>query len=119
MNCWLLPLPAWVTAVYLPTALLGLATWRSALGQSCLLLTGLYCVLFLVIGQPFNQYWGLLLAPPLAWGAARGPVALRDLVRASFRAGRVCGALTEEGRLIASPEFPVPSVQALQAANAE
>lgn len=79
MNCWLLPLPPWLAAVYLPTALLGLARWRSPMGRRCGLFAAAYCVLFLCIGQPFNQYWGLLLAPPLALGAARAPRAAVEL----------------------------------------
>lgn len=81
MNCWLLPLPAWVTAIYLPTALVGLATGRTSLSQGGAWLVTLYGGLFLFVGQPFNQYWGFLLATPLAWGAARGGGVLGDLAR--------------------------------------
>jgi hypothetical protein len=81
MNCWLLPLPSWLAATYLPTALLGLAHWKSGVGRRCGLFAATYSVLFLCVGQPFNQYWGLLLAPPLAWGAGRAPRVLCDLWR--------------------------------------
>ncbi len=93
MNCWLLPLPSWLAAIYLPTALLGLAHWHSGTGRRCTLFAGSYCVLFLCVGQPFNQYWGLLLAPPLAWGAVRAPCVLWDLWFVAAGAGphRRCG----------------------------
>jgi hypothetical protein len=119
MNCWLLPLPAWVTAVFLPTALLGLSTWRSTLGQTCLLLTCLYGALFLVIGQPFNQYWGLLLAPPLAWGAARGPVVLGELVRAVLGPARVSREFSLARHQNSVPDLPVQASRAAQVARAE
>jgi hypothetical protein len=79
MNCWLLPLPPWLAAIYLPSALLGLTGWNSETGRRCGLFAAACCMLFLCVGQPFNQYWGLLLALPLAWGAARAPCTLRDL----------------------------------------
>jgi hypothetical protein len=93
MNCWLLPLPPWLAAIYLPTAFLGLARWKSETGRRCGLFAAAYSVMFLCIGQPFNQYWGLLLAPPLAWGAVRAPRELRDLlwVAAGIHPQHRCG----------------------------
>jgi hypothetical protein len=32
-----------------------------------------YSVLFLVVGQPFNQYWGLLIAPITAMWLTYAP----------------------------------------------
>lgn len=119
MNCWLLPLPAWLSAVYLPTALLGLATWRSKLGQTCLLLTCLYGGLFLVVGQPFNQYWGLLLAPPLACGAARGPLALVELVCSVRGWGQVSRVFSFTRHQTAVPDVPVQAARTAQVARAE
>jgi hypothetical protein len=33
----------------------------------------------MAVGQPFNNYWGILIASPLAMGAALAPWAIRDL----------------------------------------
>ncbi|REK17637.1 MAG: hypothetical protein DWQ37_05940 [Planctomycetota bacterium] len=79
MNGFLLTLPQWVSAIYLPLAMLGLASWSSDTGRRTALVTLLFLVLFAVVGQPINQYWGSLIAPLLCLGAARSPWALRDL----------------------------------------
>jgi hypothetical protein len=79
MNCYLLIVPQWVTALYLPLAVLGLTGWQSTWGQRVGVVTFGYLAIFSVVGQPFNQYWGMLFAPLLCLGAARGLVAMRDL----------------------------------------
>jgi hypothetical protein len=76
-NAWLLVSPGW-----LPSASFLLATLIAAClsGQTAphLRLTVLtYLSLFLVVGQPFNDYWGLLTAPIWALAAADGVDALR------------------------------------------
>ena len=81
MNGFLLVLPQWISAIYLPLALLGFACWSSRIGQFAGLAAVAYIVLFSMIGQEFNQYWGSLLAPLLCLGAARAPLALRDLLQ--------------------------------------
>ena len=83
MNGYLLLLPQWITAIYLPLAMLGFAAWRSPGGtRMALAITG-YLVAFAVVGQPFNQYWGSLIAPLLCLGAAVSPRAIVDLWHAS------------------------------------
>jgi hypothetical protein len=82
LNGFLLVLPQWVSAIYFPLALLGFASWSSPAGQRAGLAAMMYVVLFAMIGQPFNQYWGAMIAPLLCLGAARAPLALRDLYRA-------------------------------------
>ena len=81
MNEWLFKTPAWVRAIYLPLALLGLLGWRGETGLLMAVTAHCYCLLFAAVGQPFNVYWGLLDAPLLAVGVVAGPPALRDLAR--------------------------------------
>jgi hypothetical protein len=85
MNAYLLVLPPWVTALYLVVAMVGLGGWSTPLGTRIGLSTCLYLAAFAVVGQSFNQYWGLLVAPLLCFGIARFPAALGDLWRAAFR----------------------------------
>lgn len=93
MNGYLLVLPQWVTALYLTLAMVGFASWNSQFGERIGVTIALYLVTFAVVGQPFNQYWGCLLAPSLCFGAARGPNALRDLLAAAgWKPGRPCAA---------------------------
>ncbi|MBK8085386.1 MAG: hypothetical protein IPK28_17055 [Devosia sp.] len=48
--------PEWLTALLLPLALLGL--WASAKGGRALWTVLSFVTLFLVVGKPFNAYWG-------------------------------------------------------------
>lgn len=79
MNACLFNAPLWLSALYLPIALLGLAGWRGETGARLGLTAGAYVTAFAVVGQPFNDYWGLMDAPLLAFGFAAAPAALRDL----------------------------------------
>ncbi|MGN6487575.1 MAG: hypothetical protein ACTHLT_07110 [Devosia sp.] len=57
--------PDWLPAVLLPLGLLGLWAWprgRALAG------VGLYVASFLVIGKPFNAYWGAVYTPVLMLG---------------------------------------------------
>jgi hypothetical protein len=83
VNIYLLLLPQWLTAFYLPLALLGFASWNSAAGQRAGVATCIFLAMFAFVGQPFNQYWGSLIAPLLCFGAAQAPAALADLIRKS------------------------------------
>lgn len=70
--------PLWVAAVLLPLGLLGLSNWpdgvRGAATVAC------FVLLFALIGNTFNTYWGLLYTPlmmlgvPLAIPAVAGAV---------------------------------------------
>ncbi|MFH1311999.1 MAG: hypothetical protein ABIJ00_02120, partial [Candidatus Eisenbacteria bacterium] len=51
--------PPWATAIILPLALLGLAGWRGQLGSRVGLTVGVYILAFLIVGMPYNRYWGL------------------------------------------------------------
>jgi hypothetical protein len=81
MNVFLLLLPQWVTAIFLPLAMLGFASWNTAAGKRAGFTMCAFVILVAFIGQPFNQYWGSLFAPLLCLGAAQAPAALGDLVR--------------------------------------
>ena len=71
-----------VRAFYLPFAFLGLLGWRGETGLRVLFICLGYNTAFLAIGQPFNDYWGIIDAPMLSMGAALAPWAIRDLWQA-------------------------------------
>jgi hypothetical protein len=83
MNGYLLLLPQWISAIYLPLALLGFAGWNTATGLRAGLTACAFVVLFAFVGHSFNQYWGSLIAPLLTLGATQAPTAIADLVRRS------------------------------------
>jgi hypothetical protein len=83
MNIFCLLLPQWVTAIYLPLAMLGFASWNSPAGQRAGFSACAFVILFAFVGHPFNQYWGALVSPLLCLGAAQAPAAVLDLVRQS------------------------------------
>jgi hypothetical protein len=85
MNVYLFSLPSWVSALYLPLSLLGLAGWRGGMGPRLALSAAAYVAAFTIVGQPFNEYWGLLYAPLLPFGFVLVPAALRDLFTAVLR----------------------------------
>ena len=43
----------------------------------------MYVVAFSIVGQEFNRYWGLMIAPLFCFGIVRSPAALGDLWRAA------------------------------------
>jgi hypothetical protein len=88
MNSYLLIVPQFVTAIYFAAAMLGLAGWHNKAGQRFALPVCLYVLLFGFVGQPFNQYWGALVAPLFCLGAARAWTAGRDLWIAANWKGR-------------------------------
>ena len=71
--------PSWTWAFYLPLTILGLAGWSGETGTRVGLTAGVYLAAFAVVGQPFNNYWGMIDAPLLALGFVRSPGSLRDL----------------------------------------
>ena len=83
MNACLLMLPQWVTTLYFVAAMFGLAGWSSPLGQRVGLTVCLFVVAFSIVGQDFNRYWGLLIAPLVCFGVVRFPASAADLWRAS------------------------------------
>jgi hypothetical protein len=79
VNAYLLQLPQWITAIYLSLALLGFAGWTAPWGRRAGLTAAVYLGGFAIVGNPFNQYWGALIAPLLCLGVAQAPQALGDL----------------------------------------
>ena len=77
MNAFLLVLPLAASALYFVAAVIGMASWNTAAGRQVVLPLAAYLALFAVAGQPFNQYWGSLIAPLLCLVVARAPAALR------------------------------------------
>lgn len=57
--------PDWLPAVLLPLGLLGLWAWPKG---RALATVGVYVAAFLVIGKPFNAYWGAVYTPVLMLG---------------------------------------------------
>jgi len=82
---WLMILPPWVTAVYLPVSVLGLAGWTQPIGQRVALTVGLYLAAFSVVGHFVNLYWGALYTPLLSFGAVFGGVAIYELIQSVLR----------------------------------
>jgi hypothetical protein len=76
-------LPGWLAAAYVPVCLVGLGGLRSDWGRRAQLTVAAYLAAFTVVGQWFNEYWGLLYAPLLVFGLVRAPRALKDLARAA------------------------------------
>ncbi len=74
-------MPIQVTAVALPVALVGLIAWPGRAGAVTLATVSLYLTAFLVVGKPFNNYWGLVYSPLLAVGLAWAPAGFADLSR--------------------------------------
>jgi hypothetical protein len=82
MQPFLLMLPTWVTAIYLPLTLLGLAGWRDQLGLRIAATVGVYVVAYLCVGRSFNLYWGQTYAFVAPLGLLYLPYVLRDLWQA-------------------------------------
>ena len=97
MNCYLLVLPLWVSALYLMAALVGLAGWNSKAGTLLGLTLAAYVAAFAIVGQPFNLYWGSLIAPLMCFGVARAPGILRDLCQAAGWRNVTSEAVTPAG----------------------
>jgi hypothetical protein len=83
MNSCLVLLPVWVTVVYFVLSIIGFAGWQSAWGRRITLAACIYIAAFSIVGQEFNRYWGLLIAPLFCFGAVHAPRALADLCRAA------------------------------------
>ena len=89
VNLYLLFLPQWVSALYFVAAMLGLAGWHTELGQRVGISVCLFVLAFALVGQEFNQYWGLMIAPLFCFGAVRFPGSVRDLWKVAKPAGCV------------------------------
>ena|GEM_PF-581264 len=84
-NVFLMCLPLWCTAVYVPLAVAGLMWWHTPDGQRVGATIAMYLAVFAVVGAPFNFYWGFLTAPLLALGIVHAPRALSDLLTTALK----------------------------------
>ncbi len=81
-NHWNLLIPtasAWLTALWVPLALLGAGARQEPLGNRLLLLVAGYNLAFFFIGRPNNDYWGIIPAPLVAVSLTFAPSALLTL----------------------------------------
>lgn len=78
-HAWLLLSPPWATALAMTTVALGVVASRTPLHAR--LAAGVYSVFFMVAGQSFNGYWGLLAWPVWAVASGYGLQAIFDAVR--------------------------------------
>jgi hypothetical protein len=78
----LVALPPWVTALYLPAALLGLGGWKDPVALRVLATVVAYLGAFAIVGHPVNIYWGAMYAPLLTFGVAWSIPAIHDLMKA-------------------------------------
>ncbi len=83
MNSCLVLLPVWVTVVYFALAMLGFAGCQSGWSARIAFTACMYIVAFSIVGQEFNRYWGLMIAPLFCFGVVRAPAALGDLWQAA------------------------------------
>lgn len=90
MAYFLMLLPPWCTAVYLPLAVLGLVGWKSSMPVIKISVI-IYMVIFIFAGKSVNYYWGWVYTPMLALGVARAPESVKDLILASSARGRRAG----------------------------
>ena len=70
-------------------AMLGLAGWHTELGQRVGISVCLFVLAFAIVGQEFNQYWGLMISPLFCFGVVRFPASVRDLWTAAKPTGCV------------------------------
>jgi hypothetical protein len=77
-NAFLLASPRWIPAAsVLLTLLVAACVWRDARPQLRAAVLA-YVVALMIVGQPFNSYWGLLTAPVWGFAAADGVDAVRQ-----------------------------------------
>lgn len=84
-------LPVWVSALLIPLALLGWASWRGRTGLAVLLVQLIYALVLMLFARPNNFYWAMLVVPTLFAGLIFAPAALAALWR-SASGGRLAVA---------------------------
>ncbi|MFO0907820.1 MAG: hypothetical protein U0794_05575 [Isosphaeraceae bacterium] len=87
-NVFLMSLPLWATALFVPLATLGLMFWDGEQEERVRACGLIYLAAFCVVGASFNFYWGFVYTPILALGVARAPAALGELLRRARRGGK-------------------------------
>ena len=81
MHPFLILNPAWLNAILIPLLLLGLSGWKGELGTRVSLSVYAYILSFLVLGQPFNVYWGVMFNILVPLGALYTLPSILDLWR--------------------------------------
>jgi hypothetical protein len=76
-------LPTWVSALLIPLALLGWASWRGRTGLAVLLVQLVYALVLMLFARPNNFYWAMLVVPTLFAGLIFVPAALGTLWRSA------------------------------------
>ena len=79
LNIMIIGLGAWLTAIWVPLALLGASARTDALGVRLLLIVIGYSLAFLFVGRDNNVYWGSVYGPLVAVSLVFAPRALRSL----------------------------------------
>jgi hypothetical protein len=77
-NGLLILAPSWIFA--LAVVAMVVAWWAPRIPLHLRLSVLVYSALFFAVGQPFNDYWGLLTAPIMSLWLAYSPRGLRELV---------------------------------------
>ncbi len=111
MNACLILLPVPVSVAYLTLAMFGLAGWSSDWGRRITFTTCAYVLAFLVVGQDFNRYWGLLTAPLFCYGIARVPASMEEALRAAELgelSATICNVVSSGFRRFQPSEQPTP-----------
>lgn len=78
-------LPAWITALLVPLALLGWAAWRSRLALIVLGVQLFFAALLMAVARSDNFYWAMMIVPTLSMGLIFAPAALAALARSLMR----------------------------------
>ena len=75
---------SFVSGALLPVSLLSLASWNNACARRAAATMLLYCISFMFMGNPDNNYWGLLYGPLWAIGVAFSPKMIRELCNSAL-----------------------------------
>jgi hypothetical protein len=107
-NVIFLLVPLWVVAIYLPLALVGLASISGETGRRMCFTVVAYLAFFAFVGKSFNDYWGFVYSPLLAVGFAKAPAVVSKLCNAlttdfDEEIARSAGAISSDHRWPRSP----------------
>jgi hypothetical protein len=83
MHPFLILAPAWLAAVVVPIALLGLIRQRNPWGLRIACTVGVYMLAYALAGRSFNTYWGLIYAFLVPLGLLHAPKVLKELCHAA------------------------------------
>ena len=79
LNIIILALGQWLTALWVPLALIGAGSSSGPLGNRLLLIVGGYTSAFLFVGRPDNGYWGIIYGPLIALSLTFVPAGMSTL----------------------------------------